>query len=66
MTCPGRHVAHIQLSKLLSTLFLDYDIELVAPERDWSISRLSIIARPFGWYVKIKRRQNIKSVGGQA
>lgn len=59
MSCPGRHVAHMQLSKLLSTLFLDYDIELERPDQEWPISG-SIIARPYGWSVKAKQRQLLR------
>jgi cytochrome P450 len=60
MSCPGRHSAQMQLSKLLSTLFLDYEIELATPDQDWRISS-SIIVRPYGWAVKAKRRQPIRN-----
>lgn len=56
MRCPGRSLALIEMSKLLPTLFLDYDIELATPEEEWKIAR-AFVARPFGWSVVMKRRQ---------
>ncbi|KAH8594380.1 cytochrome P450 [Bisporella sp. PMI_857] len=59
MACPGRNLAHISLCKLLSTLFLEYEIELATPEQDWRVSS-SLLARPHGWSVKMRKRQVTK------
>ena len=61
MRCPGKQLAHMQLSKLLPTLFLDYDISLSHSHERWQIARASLIARPFGWSVKMKRRRMIET-----
>lgn len=49
----------MQLSKLLSTLFLTYDFELADPEREWQTSR-GFLVRPYGWSVKAKKRQPLR------
>lgn len=56
MQCPGKQLAHVQLSKLLSTLVLDYHLELADANKEWRIAKASFVARPYGWAVKAKRR----------
>ncbi|KAJ5833375.1 hypothetical protein N7474_001686, partial [Penicillium riverlandense] len=33
--CPGRNLAHFEISKLAATLFRDYDIQQVNPKQEW-------------------------------
>lgn len=34
--CPGKHLAHLEVSKVAATLLRDYDIEQVNPKQNWS------------------------------
>ncbi|KAK3987511.1 cytochrome P450 [Cladorrhinum sp. PSN332] len=53
--CIGKHVALMQLYKVLATLVLLYDLELVDPEREWKVIN-SMFIRHEGLDVRIKRR----------
>lgn len=55
MTCPGKQLAHVEISKLLITMFLDYEMELDTPEKKWSLSS-TVVLRPYGWQVRMKKR----------
>ncbi|KAH8200810.1 hypothetical protein TruAng_005047 [Truncatella angustata] len=34
-TCPGQHIARIQMSKMAATLVRDYDVKQVDPKEEW-------------------------------
>lgn len=53
--CPGRHLAHLEISKLCATLARDYDMELVDPNKPWEHSNHFLIV-PHGWPVYLKKR----------
>ncbi|KAK4460477.1 cytochrome P450 [Cladorrhinum samala] len=53
--CIGKHMALMQLYKLLASLVLVYDMELVDPEKEWRVIG-SMFIRQEGLDVRIKRR----------
>ena len=55
MMCPGRHLAQVTMSKFLTTFFLDYDVELETPEKEWKLLS-AIIVKPHSWRAIVKRR----------
>ncbi|KAK4221767.1 Pisatin demethylase [Podospora fimiseda] len=54
-SCPGRHVARIEMSKLAATLVRDYDIQQVDPEKNWEWKAYFTVV-PEKWPVYIKSR----------
>ncbi|KAJ6005490.1 hypothetical protein N7451_003434 [Penicillium sp. IBT 35674x] len=56
--CPGRNLAQFELSKVLTTILRDYDIEMVDPSKEWQFGT-RFLAVPYGWPCKIRRRQNV-------
>ncbi|KAF9893433.1 hypothetical protein FE257_010745 [Aspergillus nanangensis] len=54
--CPGRNLAQFELSKVLTTLLRDYEIEQVNPKNEWKFET-RFLAVPYGWPCKIRRRQ---------
>ncbi|KAI9755870.1 MAG: hypothetical protein M1815_004531 [Lichina confinis] len=61
--CPGRHLAHFEISKTGATLARDYDLELVDPKGTWSYSNHFLVV-PHSWPCYIKRRTLSSSAGG--
>ncbi|KAF2837252.1 cytochrome P450 [Patellaria atrata CBS 101060] len=53
--CPGRHLAHMELSKLTATLVRDFDIVQVNPKQEWKFET-HFTAVPYGWPCKVRRR----------
>ncbi|KAL4899289.1 hypothetical protein BDW74DRAFT_183821 [Aspergillus multicolor] len=53
--CPGRNLAHFEISKLSATLLRDYEYELVQPEKEWTFSN-HFITTPWGWPCWVRRR----------
>lgn len=59
MTCPGRHLGHIEMSKMMATLFLDYDLALANPEKEWKLAE-TVILKPYDWKAKVTVRTGPK------
>ncbi|KAL1954751.1 hypothetical protein VTO42DRAFT_751 [Malbranchea cinnamomea] len=53
--CPGRNLAHFEISKLAATLIRDYEIEQVDAKQDWTFEN-HFTAVPYAWPCKIRRR----------
>ncbi|KAF1812842.1 cytochrome P450 [Eremomyces bilateralis CBS 781.70] len=53
--CPGRHLAHLEVSKVTATLLRDFDIEQVNPGQSWTF-KAKFTAVPYGWPCRVKRR----------
>ena len=58
MTCPGRHLALFQMSKLMATVFLAWDLAFEDPSRPWR-TRSSMIVQGYDWRVRIARRKQV-------
>jgi cytochrome P450 len=52
--CPGRNLAQFELSKVLTTVLRDYDIELVDPKKPWRFET-RFLAVPYGWPCRIRK-----------
>lgn len=53
--CPGRHLAHLEISKLCATLARDYEMKLVDPSKPWQhVCHFLIV--PHDWPVTLKKR----------
>ncbi|ORY69940.1 cytochrome P450 [Pseudomassariella vexata] len=55
-TCPGQHLARIELSKILATIVRDYDIWQVNPDQEWHYHAYFTTV-PGNWPVYIKKRK---------
>ncbi|RMZ75561.1 hypothetical protein DV737_g5230, partial [Chaetothyriales sp. CBS 132003] len=53
--CPGKHLAHFEISKLAATLVRDYDVEQVNPNQSWRFET-HFTAVPYDWACRMKRR----------
>jgi Cytochrome P450 len=53
--CPGRNFAHLEMSKTLSILMRDYEIELIDPSKEWKYESYFTVA-PHDWPCKVRRR----------
>lgn len=54
--CPGRHLAHLEISKATTLLMRDYDISLSKERETWDyVCHFTIV--PKNWQVDIKRRR---------
>lgn len=55
MMCPGRHLAHFEISKVAATLLRDFDIALVDPKQE--LTWVSwFMAFPSNWPCYLTRR----------
>lgn len=54
--CPGRHLAHMELSKTAALLFRDFEIKQVDEGKDW-IYVTHFTAVPEGWPCTLTRRE---------
>ncbi|KAK4184558.1 putative cytochrome P450 E-class, group I [Podospora australis] len=54
-SCPGQHIARMEMSKLAATLVRDYDIRQVDPRKDWEW-RAYFTVVPHSWPCYIKAR----------
>ncbi|PSK43041.1 Isotrichodermin C-15 hydroxylase [Elsinoe australis] len=57
--CPGRSLALVEIFKIVSALYITYDISLVDPEKEWKI-RNSWLVRQWDMDVVLKRRKNMR------
>lgn len=57
--CPGRNLAHLEISKITATLLRDYDIEQVDPKQEWTYESW-FVALPSNWPCYVKRRNVAK------
>ena len=55
-SCPGQHVARMQLSKIGATIVRDYEIRQVVPGAEWKWSAWFTVV-PHGWPVHISKRR---------
>jgi cytochrome P450 len=53
--CPGKHLAHMEVSKTAALLVRDYDIKQVTEGQSWSYET-HFTAVPYGWPCNVKRR----------
>ncbi|EAW15334.1 cytochrome P450 [Aspergillus clavatus NRRL 1] len=53
--CPGRNLAHFEISKLAATLFRDYEIEQIHPKQEWMFENHFTVV-PYNWPCRIRRR----------
>lgn len=53
--CPGRYLAHLEVSKTTATLMRDYDIDLVDPTKEWTYEAYFTVA-PHDWPCTVRRR----------
>ncbi|RAH72484.1 cytochrome P450 [Aspergillus aculeatinus CBS 121060] len=57
--CPGRNLAHFEISKVAACLIRDFEIEQVNPDAPWRFET-HFTAVPYGWPCWLRRR----AVGG--
>ncbi|KAG9249710.1 cytochrome P450 [Emericellopsis atlantica] len=57
MTCPGRHLALMQVSKVVASLIHCYDIRQVDPDSVWSY-QANFTALTHSWPVYVKKRMD--------
>ncbi|KAJ5721953.1 uncharacterized protein N7483_009887 [Penicillium malachiteum] len=53
--CPGRNLAHFEITKLAATLIRDFDFELTDPKKEWEWTN-NFTFVPWGWPCNIRRR----------
>ncbi|KAL4746876.1 hypothetical protein BDW72DRAFT_206983 [Aspergillus terricola var. indicus] len=53
--CPGRNLAHFEISKLAATLLRDYEFERVDPAREWEFKN-HFITTPCNWPCWVRTR----------
>jgi cytochrome P450 len=53
--CPGRNLAHLEVSKTTAILMRDYEIELVDPKKAWKYENYFTVA-PHDWPCTVRRR----------
>jgi cytochrome P450 len=53
--CPGRNLAHLEVSKTTAMLIRDYEIELVDPTKEWKYENYFTVA-PHDWPCTVRRR----------
>ncbi|PWY74280.1 cytochrome P450 [Aspergillus heteromorphus CBS 117.55] len=58
--CPGRNLAHFEVSKVCATLLRDFDIEAVDPKQPWRFET-HFTAVPYGWPCWMRRRASVVS-----
>ncbi|KAL4816232.1 cytochrome P450 [Aspergillus spinulosporus] len=56
-SCPGRHLATIELSKVIATLVRDYNIRQQSPSQHWRYMAY-FTAVPYGWPCYISKRED--------
>ena len=56
--CSGKFVAHVELYKILATLFLVFDIALVDPTKEWELMN-SWFTRQNGIDVYVSKRRPV-------
>jgi cytochrome P450 len=54
-TCLGRHIAMLELSKMIPALILRYDMRLSDPKKEWKVTSAFAVKQE-GWEVIITRR----------
>ncbi|CAJ2503302.1 Uu.00g106960.m01.CDS01 [Anthostomella pinea] len=54
-SCPGQHIARVQLTKITATVVRDYDIRQVDPKQEWTWSAYFTVV-PHDWPVYISKR----------
>jgi cytochrome P450 len=57
--CPGRNLAHLEMSKTAALLMRDYDIQLVDPTKGWKYENYFTVAA-HDWPCKVTRRTSRK------
>ncbi|KAK2605588.1 hypothetical protein N8I77_008414 [Diaporthe amygdali] len=56
MSCPGQHLARIEVLKTTATIIRGYNLQLVHPEKDWQCKML-FAQVPHSWPVYVTKRK---------
>ncbi|KAI1073369.1 cytochrome P450 [Whalleya microplaca] len=56
-SCPGQHLAKVQMLKMIATIVRDYDIRLVNPNKQWKWAAYFTM-NPYDWPVYINKRRD--------
>jgi cytochrome P450 len=56
MSCPGQHIAKIELSKISATIVRDYEIRQVNPGQEWQWKAYFSLA-PHSWPCYVEKRK---------
>lgn len=54
-SCLGKHISYLEIYKLVPTILLQYDIELMDPQKAWRLENRWFVPQ-FGFNVRLKRR----------
>ena len=54
-TCLGRHISHLEMSKLLPYIVTHFDFDLEYPERTWNTRNMWFV-KPTDFTVHVKTR----------
>ncbi|PVH96859.1 cytochrome P450 [Periconia macrospinosa] len=57
-SCLGKHISYLEIYKLVPTILLQYDIELLEPEKAWRLENRWFVPQ-FGFNVKLRRRMSL-------
>lgn len=55
-TCIGRHIGHLEMSKLLPVMVAKFDFELEEPDRKWKTINMWFV-KPVDFRVRVRARQ---------
>ncbi|KAE8148707.1 cytochrome P450 [Aspergillus avenaceus] len=58
--CPGRNLAHFEMSKVTATIVRDYEIQQVDPKKPWRFET-HFTAVPYDWPCVIRRRKTMSA-----
>ncbi|KAH8647792.1 cytochrome P450 [Xylariales sp. PMI_506] len=56
MSCPGQHIARMELTKVCATIIRDYDFELADPHKEWEWKAYFSMV-PYGWSIYVSKRK---------
>ncbi|KAF2258967.1 putative benzoate 4-monooxygenase cytochrome P450 [Lojkania enalia] len=54
-SCLGKHISYLEIYKLVPTILLEYDLELVNPDKAWKIENRWFVPQ-FGFNVRLRKR----------
>lgn len=63
-TCPGQHLAKIEIAKICATIVRDYDVRQVDPGQDWKYEVYFDVC-PYDWPVYMEKRVQARQKGPQ-
>ncbi|KAJ6095580.1 hypothetical protein N7486_006326 [Penicillium sp. IBT 16267x] len=56
--CPGRNLAHFEITKLITTMVRDFEFELTDPKKEWEWTNHFTVMQ-WGWPCNVRRRTNV-------